>query len=223
MFTRLWLCALVLGVPITVVAAGLDDAGAVRAAIATSVSPRLGGQARVTVEVLHTASDSVGPVTASALPGARLGSPARFLLTLADGRRISAVARVTADARHLVAARDLARDEELTGDVVEWIDGPLDGQLLESLPTQAQVLGTRARRPIVRGEVITSTIVKVPPAVRAGDPVTLVIRIGVMEVRGTGRAVSSGSVGDVIRVSRPSHREPLRGRIIEPAVVEILR
>ena len=104
-----------------------------------------------------------------------------------------------------------------------WIDGPLDGQLLESLPTQAQVLGARARRSIVRGEAITSAIVKVPPAVRAGDPVTLVIRFGVMEVRGTGHAVSSGSVGDVIRVLRPSHREPLRGRITEPAVVEILR
>jgi len=62
-----------------------------------------------------------------------------------------------------------------------------------------------------------------PPAVRAGDPVTMVIRAGAMEVRGPGRAVSSGAIGDVIRVMRPAHREPLRGRIIEPAVVEILR
>lgn len=223
MLTRLSLCALVLAVPATVLTVGLDDVGAVRAAIATSVSSRLGGDARVNVEVLHTAPDTVGAVAASAMPGTRFGSPARFLLTLADGRRVSAVAKVTADVRHLVAARDLARDEELTADVVEWRDGPLDGQLLESLPTQAQVLGTRARRPIVRGEVITATIVKVPPAVRAGDPVTLVIRIGSMEVRGTGRAVSSGAVGDVIRVMRPSHREPLRGRITEPAVVEIQR
>jgi flagella basal body P-ring formation protein FlgA len=106
---------------------------------------------------------------------------------------------------------------------VEWVDGPLDGQLLESLPTLPQVIGTRARRAIARGEVMTATIVKVPPAVRAGDQVTMVIRVGAMEVRGTGRAVSSGMVGDIIRVSRPSHRQPLSGRIIEPAVVEILR
>jgi flagella basal body P-ring formation protein FlgA len=220
---RSWLCALALVVPATVLSAGLDDAAAVRAAIATSVSSRLGGAAKVNVELLHTAPDSVGAVAASALPGTRLGSPARFLLTLADGRRVSAVAKVTADVPHLVATRDVARDEELTGDVVEWIDGPIDGQLLESLPTPALVLGARARRAIVRGEVLTSTIVKMPPAVRAGDPVTLVIRIGALEVRGSGRAVSSGAVGDVIRVMRPSHRDPLRGRITEPAVVEILR
>ena len=223
MLTRLVSCALVLVVPATVLAAGLDDLGAVRAAIATSVSSRLGGEARVNVEVLHTAPDSLRAVAASAVPGTRFGSPARFLLTLADGRRVSAVARVTADARHLVAARDLARDEELTADVLEWVDGPLKGQLLESLATQAQVLGARARRAIVRGEALTPAIVKMPPAVRAGDPVTLVIRVGIMEVRGTGRAVSSGSVGDVIRVLRPAHRDPLRGRITEPAVVEILR
>jgi flagella basal body P-ring formation protein FlgA len=223
MLTRLCLSALVIVVPATVVTAGLDDTSAVRAAIATSVTSRLGGDARVNVEVLHAAPNSMGAVTASALPGTRFGAPAQFLLTLADGRRVSAVAKVTADVRHLVAARDVARDEELSADVVEWVDGPLDGQLLGSLATQSQVLGARARRPIARGEVITPTMIKMPPAVRAGDPVTLVIRIGVMEVRGTGRAVSSGSVGDVIRVSRPLHREPLRGRITEPAVVEILR
>jgi len=223
MFTRLRLCILVLVLPATVATAGLDDAGTVRAAIASSVSSRLGAEARVTVDVLHTAPNSNGAIAAAALPGTRFGVPAQFLLTLADGRRVSAVAKVTADARRPVAARDLARDEELTADVVAWVDGPLDGQLLASVPTAAQVVGARARRAIARGEVISPAIVKVPPVVRAGDPVTLVIRLGVMEVRGTGRAVSSGSVGDVIRVLRPSHREPLRGRITEPAVVEILR
>jgi flagella basal body P-ring formation protein FlgA len=222
MLSRSWLCALALAVPATATAVGLDDAGEVRAAIATAVSSRLGEQARVTVELLHT-PDAVDAVAASAMPGARVGSPARFLLTLADGHRVSAVARVSVDARHLVAARDIDRDEELTADDVEWVDGPLDGQLLESLPTLPQVIGTRARRAIARGEVMTATIVKVPPAVRAGDPVTMVIRVGAMEVRGTGRAVSSGMVGDIIRVSRPSRRQPLSGRIIEPAVVEILR
>jgi len=149
--------------------------------------------------------------------------PARFLLTLADGRRVSAVARVTADARHLVAARNVPRNTELTADDVQWVDGPINGQLFDPLPSAGQVLGARARRAIARGEVIAATVVKMPPAVRAGDPVTMVIRAGTMEVRGPGRAVSSGAVGDVIRVMRPAHREPLRGRIVEPAVVEILR
>jgi len=222
MVSRAWVCAVLLAVPAGASTAGVDDVGGVRSVIATSVSSRLGEDVRVTVEVLH-APGIAGAVAASALPGTRLGMPARFLLTLADGRRVSAVARVTADARHLVAARNLPRDTELTADDVHWVDGPLDGQLFDPLPSAGQVLGARARRAIGRGEVITSTVVKMPPAVRAGDPVTMVIRAGAMEVRGPGRAVSSGAIGDVIRVMRPAHREPLRGRIIEPAVVEILR
>lgn len=213
---------MLLAVPAVASTAGVDDFGGVRSVIATSVSSRLGEDARVTVEVLH-APGIADAVAASALPGTRLGMPARFLLTLADGRRVSAVARVTADVRHLVAARSLPRDAELTAADVQWIDGPLDGQPFDPLPSAGQVLGARTRRAIGRGEVITSTVVKMPPAVRAGDPVTMVIRAGTMEVRGPGRAVSSGAIGDVIRVMRPAHREPLRGRIVEPAVVEILR
>jgi len=219
---RSWVCAALLVVPAGVSTAGIDDAGMVRSVIATSVSSRLGEHARVTVEVLQ-APGIGGAVAASALPGTRVGMPARFLLTLADGRRVSAVARVTADARHLVAARNVPRNTELTADDVQWVDGPITGQLFDPLPSAGQVLGARARRAIARGEVITATVVKMPPAVRAGDPVTMVIRAGTMEVRGPGRAVSSGAVGDVIRVMRPAHREPLRGRIVEPAVVEILR
>ena len=69
---------------------------------------------------------------------------------------------------------------------------------------------------IAGGAVITPTVVKVPPAVRAGDQVTMVIRAGAMEVRGAGRAVSSGAVGDVIRVMRaePS-RAAARRAIVE--------
>jgi flagella basal body P-ring formation protein FlgA len=222
MILRTWVCAALLVVPAGVSTAGVDDAGLVRSVIATSVSSRLGEHARVTVEVLQ-APGIAGAVAASALPGTRVGMPARFLLTLADGRRVSAVARVTADARHLVAARNVPRNAELTPDDVQWVDGPINGQLFDPLPSAGQVLGARARRAIARGEVITATVVKMPPAVRAGDPVTMVIRAGTMEVRGPGRAVSSGAVGDVIRVMRPAHREPLRGRIVEPAVVEILR
>ncbi len=222
MNSRSWVCAALLVVPAGVSTAGVDDAGMVRSVIATSVSSRLGEHARVTVELLQ-APGIAGAVAASALPGTRVGMPARFLLTLADGRRVSAVARVTADARHLVAARNVPRNTELTADDVQWVDGPINGQLFDPLPSAGQVLGARARRAIARGEVITATVVKMPPAVRAGDPVTMVIRAGTMEVRGPGRAVSSGAVGDVIRVMRPAHREPLRGRIVEPAVVEILR
>jgi len=44
-----------------------------------------------------------------------------------------------------------------------------------------------------------------------------------MEVRGVARAVSSGSVGDVIRVTTPGSRDIRHARITAQATVEIVR
>ena len=85
------------------------------------------------------------------------------------------------------------------------------------------VLGSRTRRAIAAGEVLNGIVLARPLAVRAGDEVALTFRNGVMEVSGVARAVSSGSVGDVIRVTTPGSRDIRRARIIAPASVEIVR
>ena len=223
MFRRSLLSVVLLLAPVPASAADVVAPGAVRAAIAASVSARLGNAARVDVDVLQTPADLAAVVTAAPLPGSRFGTPARFLVTLADGRRATVIARVTADAGHVVASRSVARDADVTADDVEWVEGSLDGQPLDTPTPMTEILGLRARRAIARGEVVTAALVRTPDAVRAGDPVTLVIRRGPIEARGAGRAVSSGVVGETIRVQRPGSREPLRARVTEPGVVEILK
>ena len=52
---------------------------------------------------------------------------------------------------------------------------------------------------------------------------SITIRSGAIEARGIGRAASSGFVGDVIRVTRPGNREPVRARVLAAASVEILQ
>ena len=81
----------------------------------------------------------------------------------------------------------------------------------------------RTRRAIAAGEVLNGIVLARPLAVRAGDEVALTFRNGVMEVSGVARADSSGSVGDVIRVTTPGSRDIRRARIIAPASVEIVR
>ena len=111
----------------------------------------------------------------------------------------------------------------MTAEDVEWVDGPLDGQLLQPLPSLDQVLASLTRRAIAPGEVLTSIVLMEPIAVRAGEEVALTVRSGAMEVRGMVRAVSSGSVGDVIRITTPGSRDIRRARIVAPASVEIVR
>jgi flagella basal body P-ring formation protein FlgA len=86
-----------------------------------------------------------------------------------------------------------------------------------------EVLGARTRRNVAEGEVLTASVVARPPAVRAGDEIAIVVRSGAIEVRGVARAVSSGAIGDVIRVTTPGSREIRQARITAPATVEMVR
>ena len=200
-----------------------DPLAPLRKVIAAAVIDRLGVPARVDVDFVQLPAAIGEAISATPAAGARLGQVVRFNVTSDAGRPASVVARVTAVAPHVVARRALAVDVALTADDVEVRDAALTGVLLQPLPSLEEVLAARTRRAIAEGEVLIRTAVVRPFAVRAGDTVTMTVRTGVIEVRGVGRAVSSGYVGDVIRVLPPGSRQPGRARVVAPAAVEILR
>ena len=197
--------------------------GAVRDAIVRAVIERIGAATSVDVEVLQAADTIPELLTATPASGARLGEPVRFVLTAPSGVRLTAVARVTAVVEHVVATRPLARDVTLTPADLERRQSRIDGVPLERLPTIHDVVASRTRRDMVAGEVFSRAVLARPYAVRAGDTVAMTIRSGRVEARGVGRAVSSGFVGDVIRITRPGSRQPSRARVVAAAAVEILQ
>jgi flagella basal body P-ring formation protein FlgA len=205
------------------VAAGPQDE-ALRTALASAVAERLGVTAAVVaVDVQRAPAVVAGIVGAAPAPGARLGQPIRFVVTPASGPTFTAIARVTAVVGHAVAVRALQRDAALTPEDVEWREAAIDGALLQPLPSLDEVLAARTRRAIAPGEVLSRTALVRDFAVRAGDQVTMTMRRGVIEVRGVGRAVSSGFIGDVIRILPPGSRQPARARVTAPSAVEMLR
>jgi flagella basal body P-ring formation protein FlgA len=155
--------------------------------------------------------------------GARLGQPMRFVLSV-DGKRVgTAVATLEVSGAAVRARRSLARDEEVgTGDV-ETAVVELKNVVLRRMPVLADVVGTHARRDIVAGELVTHALVIVPPAVRSGDEVRVMVTMGPVQVGGVGRASGSGQVGDMIRVLIPSNRKSLSARITGRGAVEIVR
>lgn len=194
-----------------------------RAAIKAAVAERVGEVRSIDVE-LAGGSMVVGDiVSAQPAAGARLGGSIRFLITPAKGRVYQVVARVRVIAGRAVATRAIPRGQQVSAEDVEWSEGPLDGQLLQPLPSLDAVLASQTRRAVAPGEVLTNIVLAEPVAVRAGEEVALTVRSGAMEVRGVARAVSSGSIGDVIRVTTPGSRDIRRARIVAPAKVEIVR
>ncbi len=195
---------------------------AVGAAIAKAVRQRMGDSIQVRVSQLRVNVAESGALRAVPDPGARGGRLVRFTLQTGVRRVGDAVARVDLSGPHVRARQPVARDVPLAAEDIEAVEGELPSVRFEPLPTASDAIGQRVRRAIGIGEVITGGVVIVPDAVRSGDDVRALVRIGAVEAWGTGRTSGSGRVGDVIRVTRGATHTPSRARIVAPGVVEIL-
>ena len=197
--------------------------GAVAEAVAQAVAERVGGEARVTVAKVQSAVSTTATIVASPAPGARTGVPARFTMFAAGKRIGTAVATVRVTARQVRARRALARNEHITAADVEEVEGDLVDQPMRRLPMLSDAIGARLRRNVAEGEPITAAVIEVPPVVRSGDAVRVIVRIGAVEAEGRGTASGSGYIGDIVNVINSGSRRPLKARITGAGQVEIIQ
>jgi flagella basal body P-ring formation protein FlgA len=153
---------------------------------------------------------------------ARLGRPARFVLSTGATRRGLAVAVVQVRSAYPRASRRIARDEEIDSTAIDLNEGALPSLPIRPLLGMDDLKGLRARRDIAAGEPLTAAVLRVPPVVKSGDRVDVTVRIGSVSVTGTGVASGSGQTGDVIRVMQPNSSRLLNARIVGPGAVEIV-
>jgi flagella basal body P-ring formation protein FlgA len=221
-----------LALPVAAVRAAVP-ASHVREAIARAVAQRFGAAAgaRVVVDELRTdttapqagEADSVAEgVVAVPDPGARTGRPAQFTLRVGSKRLGIAVASVTVSVPHVRTIAPVDRDHAVTAEAVQEQDGEVAGVRFEPLPRLDEVIGAHARRSLAAGEVLSQAVVAVPDAVQAGDEVKVVVRVGVLEAWGVGRASGSGRIGDVVRITRGTARGLQRALVLSPGVVQVL-
>ena len=196
----------------------------VRDAIAQAVAERFRtSSAQVVVGELRVdATDADGVLVAVPDPGARTGRPAQFTLRAGNRRVGVAVARVTVSVPHVRTTAPVDRDAAVTAAAVQELDGEVAGVRFEPLPRLDEVIGTRTRRALAVGEVLSQAVVIVPDAVRAGDEVKVVARVGALEAWGVGRAAGSGRVGDVVRITRGGARGLQPARVLSSGVVQVL-
>lgn len=211
-------------------AATVPDA-AVRAAIERGVVERMGPEARVTVDQLEVLAPATAwtpagvpaeGIRAALTPGARTGRLVSFALFAGKARLGSATAIVRVRVPHVRASRAVPRDTELTALDTAGFVADIEDALFERLPEPADLVGARVRRDVAAGEPLTRAIVETALAVRSGDTIEVVARLGVVEARGIGRASGSGHVGDRVRVSRPGVPGLVAARIVAPGIVELI-
>jgi flagella basal body P-ring formation protein FlgA len=125
-------------------------------------------------------------------------------------------------APHLRTTRAIAAREAIGGGDVQPHVGSLRGELLEPLPSAADVVGATAVRTLAAGEILRGALVRVPVAVRSGDRVVVRAIVGGVEARGIATAQQSGGIGDVIRLVNPETRRTLRGKVVARGEVEVI-
>jgi flagella basal body P-ring formation protein FlgA len=195
----------------------------VRDAVAAAVARRFAvTEERVTVRDLRSDAGEGDDLVAVPDPGARTGRAVQFTLRSGPRRVGTAVATVAVAVPHVKVTAPVDRDASIAADAVQDADAEVSDVRFEALPTLDDVIGAHARRALVPGDVLSHAVVAVPDAVRAGDEVKVVARVGALEAWGVGRASGSGRVGDVVRITRGSARGLQRARVLSPGVVEVL-
>jgi flagella basal body P-ring formation protein FlgA len=191
-------------------------------AIRRAICLRIGDGAGVTVVDLDMKGDTAAFREARPDPSAVLGKPIRFTLLTADNAALPVVATVVVTAPHAVVRQLIVRGQALGTADIETVEGPLAGIPLVRVPAAADVVGTRALRPLALGTVVLSSFVQIRRAIEPGDTVTVVALSGVIEVTARFVASDGGNVGDTIRVRNPDSRTFVRGRVVKPGLVEVI-
>jgi flagellar basal body P-ring formation protein FlgA len=92
-----------------------------------------------------------------------------------------------------------------------------------ALPASQPVEGQIARRGLMAGSVLQSQDLVAPRAIRRGDSVTLVSRIGSIEVRAAGRSLGDGGISERINVENLATRRVVQGVVRSAGEVEVAR
>jgi flagella basal body P-ring formation protein FlgA len=193
-------------------------ADAVRAAIAT----RLGVEVTVAVESIDVQGEARIFREAHPAPTARLGRPIRFALVTNTGAIVPATATVSVSGAIVVPTRSVARGESLASEDLTESAQVMTGLPLRRLPRLTELIGSRALRALPVGEAIHGNAVALRRKVEPGDPVTVVVASGAVQITAAFVAADGGETGKVIRVVNPETRRFLRGRVLPNGTVEVI-
>jgi flagella basal body P-ring formation protein FlgA len=113
-------------------------------------------------------------------------------------------------ARHTVlAAQDVATEERETTSARSVVDDPVD------------VIGMRTRRSIAAGEILCTSHLGLPPTVKRGDRVELIVTSGGLTVKAVVEAREDGWPGDRIRVRHIGARSEVKGLVMEDGTLRM--
>ncbi len=116
----------------------------------------------------------------------------------------------------------VAVGERITERDIDWIEIPVDRMGRGTITDSALLIGMTPKRVIRPGEPIRGHDVGRPVLVAKGDLVSMVLVKGSMTLTMTGRALESGSEGDLIRIVNNTSRETVEVIVVTARRVKVV-
>ncbi len=222
----LWL--LLLTAPLYGGPTAVHESSVLTNAIEAAVRARVGSTSVVTVSNITGLRlvRSSSSLVAVPDPSARVGSAVRFVL--ADGQagartRIGeATATVQVSAPAVRTRKAIARGDRLDGEALAVVATDLNGQSLRPLLSIDDARGARTRHDLVEGALVTRGDIVPEPVVKSGDVVRAHVRVGGVELMGSGIAAENGLKDEVIRVMNQESHHAFRARVVGSGEVEVV-
>lgn len=165
-------------------------------------------------------------IQAKSLNGSVRPGPNTIALEIVTDGRVaattSATVSVKAVANVMVATTTIPQGTAINDQNTKWDKRDLAG-FNDPIVMGQDDKNWVSRRSIRAGSIINSSDVTLPPAVRAGDSVTLTVKCGGVSLTTNAEAKQSGRVGESIRVRAGVSSEDVRARITSPSAVEIVK
>jgi flagella basal body P-ring formation protein FlgA len=131
-------------------------------------------------------------------------------------RRATVSAKLRAWEEQLVLTRPLSRGQAILKNDVVTRRVLVDKLTLDKLASREQAIGEVASRDLKRDEVLTAGVIAAPPAVQAGDFVTVALTIGQTEVQTVARALDAAPRGGTIRARNEANGQVYQVRVTGP-------
>jgi flagella basal body P-ring formation protein FlgA len=135
--------------------------------------------------------------------------------------RVVVRARIRKQTAIAVAAREIARGEEIRREDLRLETQHASPALRGAAADPDRIVGLRARRRIARGAPIRSTWLEVIPVISKGERVRLLYSVGDLVIESTGRAEEDAAHGETLRAINLDSKKRIVGRVERAGVVRV--
>lgn len=126
-----------------------------------------------------------------------------------------------ASARVATLAQSQPRGAQLAAEDLVWTDVPVEQLRNAHVSDPRLALGQALKRSARQGQILYLNMLEAPKLLRRGQSLTLVSRLGGIEVRADGVALVDGAAGDIIAVRNTTSGQKLQGRVLASGQVQI--